>query len=99
MKFRRIYWVSEQYNEQGLSEVTGVYTSVHDLIEIGLGVTDRSSYKSGFRITLCALDSTGPALISMSSADFSNCEEKIAPFVQTGEITEEEAARLKQALR
>lgn len=98
MKFRRIYWVSEQFNEEGFSEVTGVFTSVPDLIETGLGVTDRSKHKAGFRITLCALDSRGPSLLTLTSTDFSDCEEKIAPYVQSGEITEDEAARLKHAL-
>lgn len=98
MKFRRIYWVTEQFNEDGLSEVTGVFTSVPDLLETGLGVTDRSQYKAGFRITLCALDSRGPSLITLTSTDFSDCEDKLAPFVQSGEITEDEAARMKAAL-
>lgn len=97
MRFRRIYWVTEQFDENG-SEVTGVYTSVYDLIESGLGVRDASHYKGGYRVTLCELDTSKAPVLRFSSADHNSLKTDLEPFVRSGEITHEDAARLVEAV-
>jgi len=99
MRFRRIYWVTEQLDEAGKSEVTGVYTSIPDLVETGIKMKDYCAKRHGFRITLWALDTDSPPLLEICSPDFRDVEEKLKPFVQTGEITSEEAATLSEALQ
>ncbi|MCH8273752.1 MAG: hypothetical protein IH851_03095 [Armatimonadetes bacterium] len=99
IKFRRIFWVTEQFDDEGFSEVTGIYTSVPDLIETGLGTRVYGDKKAGFRITLCALDTTRPPLLSFSSPDFQNVEAHLAQFVESGEMSSDEVARLAEALR
>lgn len=99
MRFRRIYWVTEQLDKEGRSEVTGVYTSIPDLVETGIKMKDFCKKKDGFRITLWALDTDNPPLLEICSPNFHDVEEKLTPFIQTGEITSEEAVRLAEALQ
>ncbi len=40
MMFRRLYWVVEEVDTSGRSQVTGVYTSIQDLIKHGLSGVD-----------------------------------------------------------
>lgn len=98
MKFRRIYWVTEQLDETGRGEVTGVYTSIPDLVEYGLGMRDFCDKRAAFRLTLCELDTSKPPLICITSPNFDNIEELLAPFVKDGEITHEDVVALAEAL-
>ena len=97
MRFRRIYWVTEQYDAQGQSEVTGVYTSIPDLIELGLGTRDVSNKTAGFRLSLVELDTSRPTLFCFSSPDFSEVSARLAPILQGGELTQDEVSRLRTA--
>lgn len=99
MRFRRIYWVTEQVDEQGMSEVTGIFTSIPDLVDLGLGVRDACPKKAGFRISLCELDSTGSPILTCSSPSFDGLQEALQPIVQSGEISVSEYASLTDALR
>ncbi|MDQ2985790.1 MAG: hypothetical protein M3R13_03590 [Armatimonadota bacterium] len=99
MRFRRIYWVTEQLDEQGQSDVTGVFTSIPDLIETGLGVRAVSDKTAGFRITLCELDCKDEPILRAESPTFEGLEETLGPIVQTGEVSREEYASLADALR
>ncbi len=98
MRFRRIYWVTEQFDEAGKSHVTGVFTSVHDLIERGVGVREVSDKTSGYRVTLVELDSPNLPLCEFSSPTFPDVAAKLQPFVDSGELSIEEVARLCDAL-
>lgn len=98
IRFRRIYWVTEQLDEQGYSEVTGIYTSIPDLVETGLATKPFCDKTAGLRITLCALDSKEAPLACFSSPGFGNVAETLRPFVETGELTAEEVAQLADAL-
>jgi hypothetical protein len=98
MRFRRIYWVTEQLGAGDKSVVTGVYTSVHDLLEHGLAMRDFVEFKDGIRLTLVELDSAGKPILSASSPDFAEMQEGLKPLAQSGELTAEECARLVAAL-
>ncbi len=99
MRFRRIYWVTEQVDGQGQSEVTGVFTSIPDLIDIGLGVRDISEKQAAFRISLCELDSSGSPILTCESPSFDGFEEALQPIVASGEMSASEYASLTDALR
>ncbi len=98
IRFRRIYWVTEQLDEHGYSEVTGIYTSIPDLVEIGLAPKAFCNKTAGLRITLCALDSQDAPLASFTSPAFGNVTEALRPLVDSGELTAEEVAQLADAL-
>jgi hypothetical protein len=96
MRFRRIYWVTEQMEAGGKSRVVGIYTSIPDLIETGLpALPDKAA---GFRVSLCELDSNQPPVTSFESPDFSGVSEALEPIVKGGEFTVEEARALSHAL-
>ena len=99
MRFRRIYWVTEQLDEEGRSEVTGVFTSIPDLIDLGLGVREISGKKASFRISLCELDSKDMPLLTLEAPTFDDFEEKLQPFLNTGEFSREEYNSLADALQ
>ena len=96
MRFRRIYWVTEQFEEGGDSRVVGVYTSIPDLIEIGLPLIKGKA--AGFRVSLYELDSDAPAIASFSSDDLSGVGAAMHPLVTGGEFTHEEAKALEDSL-
>lgn len=98
MRFRRIYWVTEQFDSEGLSEVTGIYTSIPDLVETGLGTRDVCDKKAGFRLTLCELDSPGGPLISLGPTEFEEIVIRLEPLVATGELSREEVLSLREGL-
>lgn len=79
--------------------MTGIFTSIPDLVERGVGIRPICDKKAGFRITLCALDSPDAPLARFTEADFGDVEARLAEFVETGEISEEEVATLAETLR
>jgi len=99
MRFRRIYWVTEQIDQNGLSEVTGIFTSIPDLVDLGLGVRPCSSKQAGFRISLCELDSSVGPILSCLSPSFDGFEEAMQPIMESGEVSASEYAELTEALR
>jgi hypothetical protein len=99
MKFRRIYWVTEQLDEEGRSDVTGVYTSIPDLVEIGLGIQDYSPCRKTVRLSLCELDAAKPPLVSVLWDEYDQLESLLKPFVDDGEMTHEDVVTLVDALK
>ncbi len=95
MMFRKLYWVTEQVDPSGISRVTGVYTSIPDLVRHGLTWREDSSV---LRLTLTKLDSDKEPLGCWSSPDFSGLEQELQPFVQTDEFSAEQCKSLIQAL-
>ena len=93
MRFRRIYWVTEKLFEDGHSEVAGVYTSIPDLIDVGL-----KSAGEDFRLNLCELDCPSSPLLSLEKAQFNTLIEKLSPMVKDGEFSSEDVSRLSLAL-
>jgi len=98
MKFRRIYWVTEQLDGSGHGEVTGVYTSIPDLVEYGLSMKPYCDKQAVLRLTLCELDTAKPPLVRLTSPNYGNVEELLEQFVKDGEITHEDVVMLAQAL-
>lgn len=93
--FRRLYWVVEEVDKANASQVTGVYTSIQDLIKHGLGCVDSGNE---IRLTLTKLDSSKPPLGCWSSPRFENLEEDLKAYVQTDEFTEEQCKALSDEL-
>lgn len=99
MKFRKLYWVTEQIGESGDSRVIGVYTSIHDIRTKGLKWNEECAHKAGFRVTLIKLDSSGMPLGSWQSPDFNGLEDDLQQFVATGEFDGPSIALLANELR
>ncbi|GIV01765.1 MAG: hypothetical protein KatS3mg015_0595 [Fimbriimonadales bacterium] len=99
MKFRRIYWVTEQLDDEGHSDVTGVYTSIPDLVEIGLGLKDYSPHQKTVRLSLCELDASKPPLVTLFWNEYDKLESLLKPFVDDGEMTHEDVMMLVDALK
>ena len=97
--FRRLYWVTEQLDAAGQSTVTGVYTSVPDLISRGLRWVDESDSRHSFRLTLVKLDSADSPLGCWSGPDFSGFEEEMQQFVETKEFSVQEVMTAADGLR
>lgn len=91
MMFRRLYWVTE-VSEGGSSRVAGVYTSIPDLIEKGLG------HGAGMRISLVKLDSCDGPLGRWDAPAFGNMREDLQAYVATGEFALDEIQALSMAV-
>jgi hypothetical protein len=96
MMFRKLYWVTEQTDPEGIFRATGVYTSVPDLIDHGLRWIDPSG--TGFRISLAKLDCRTDVLGSWASPEFEGLEDGMQAFVKTGEFGIDECQTLRTAL-
>lgn len=92
--FRRLYWVSEQVNQDGTSSVIGVYTSIPDLVRYGL----RFPQNGNLRLTLTKLDSSNEPLGCWLSPDFNGLESAMVPYIQTEEFSVDHVKHLIQSL-
>ncbi|MBL8068570.1 MAG: hypothetical protein JNM28_08975 [Armatimonadetes bacterium] len=99
MKFRRLYWVTEQVAESGESCVIGVFTSIHDLRVKGVKWCDGCAHKGSFRVTLVKLDSPEMPLGKWEGPDFAGIEGDLHTFVETGEFDEPSIIQLASDLR
>ena len=99
MVFRRIYWVTEQLSAEGVSDVTGVYTSIPDLMENGMRWLESNPKRDGFRITLVKLDSSAAPLGVWSGPSYLGIEEDLAPYVATKEFSAQDVEALAAKLR
>ena len=97
MMFRKLYWVTEHVAVSGASHVTGVYTSIPDLIKHGLRWAD--PLVGQFRLTLTKLDSTQMPLGTWASPQFAGLEEDLQEFVTTDEFTTDQCIALSDALQ
>ena len=96
--FRRLYWVAEQVDSSGRSIVTGVYTSIQDLVGKGLHWCEGSPSSSKFRLTLVKPDSFNCPLARFDNTDFSSLEDKLQPFVDTNEYSMDEVKMLRESI-
>ena len=99
MKFRRLYWVTEQLGADGTSEVAGVFTSIPDLIERGLQWCDGIDKRHSLRLTLVALDSRKKPLHSWTLPEIGGVEEDLGEYVKTQEFSPSEVGELVGALK
>jgi len=95
MMFRRLYWVTEELSSAG-SSVTGVYTSIPDLIRHGIRWTSEPT--SHFRLTLVKLDCAKEPLGTFVGPRFEGLEERLSDFVRTDEFSHDECRALADAL-
>lgn len=87
MKFRRLYWVTEQLDECGCSEVAGVFTSIPDLVEEGIRWNEDIDKRHSFRVTLVKLDSQKKPFGSWTSPDFKGMQDDLREYIKTEEFT------------
>ncbi|MCW5936508.1 MAG: hypothetical protein KIT11_04285 [Fimbriimonadaceae bacterium] len=99
MKFRKLYWVTEQVGECGCSTVAGVYTSIHDLLNRGVRWMEGIEHDHSYRISLVQLDSIQKPLGTWSAPAFDHLENDLQHYVQTNEMTESEILELGTGLR
>lgn len=99
MKFRRLYWVTEQLDNEGQSEICGVFTSIPDLVEEGLRWNDEIDKTSCFRISLVKLDSKHKPLGMWQSPDYKNLGDDLQEYVQTQEFSTPECESLLDGLK
>ena len=92
MTFRIIYWVVEQFDADQ-ARVTGVYTSIQDLIEVGLKPSDRN-----IRLSLFKLDSPDGRMGEWKGPDFDGLRAELEQFIETGEFTIEQCNELADYL-
>ena len=99
MKFRRIYWVTEQVDENGRSQIAGVFTSIPDLLEKGLHWNEEIPGRAGFRISLVKLDSAKKPLGVWSSPSFDGLDAALKEYVGTGEFSEGDCEQMSTSVR
>ncbi|MFW5698018.1 MAG: hypothetical protein ACOCX1_05630 [Fimbriimonadaceae bacterium] len=95
MKFRRLYWVTESIDADGVSTVTGIYTSIPTLVHKGLTTTPKGSH---LRLSLMRLDSPSGPLHQWNAAEFGNIEEVLRKYISTGDFTHAEVEMLSGAV-
>src|SRR5438105_1923720 len=94
MMFRKLYWVTEQVEPNGKSHVTGVFTSIPNLVREGFACNQLGL----LRLTLTKLDCESGALGRWTAPHFDGLEERLAEFVRTDEFTAEQCKALVLAL-
>ena len=99
MKFRKIYWVTEQVGSDGSSKVAGVYTSIQDLMGRGVQWMDGIDKRGGFRLTLVQLDSDRVPLGTWVTPDFSGMEQDLQEYVASDELNAQDIEQLASELR
>jgi|SRR5579862_2524699 len=92
--FRKLYWVTEQVKPDGESRVTGVFTSIPNLVKEGLAC----NHIRTMRLTLTKLDCISGALGTWMGPDFAGLPDGLIEFVQTEEFTAEHCESLVEAL-
>lgn len=95
MMFRKLYWVTEQVDSFGNSRVSGVYTSIPELIRRGISSIDGNCR---LRLTLAKLDSDLAPFGIWCEPNFAGLGERLDEFVQTDEFTREHCQMLVEQL-
>lgn len=96
--FRRLYWIAEQVDDSGASRVTGVYTSIQDLVHHGLNWCEEMQGRN-LRLTLVKPDTFNKPLGSWISPSFDGLATDIRSFIETHEYSEEETQLLRDELQ
>lgn len=99
MRFRHLYWVTEQLSRDGDSGIGGVYTSIHDLLEKGVQWHDGVAGRARFRLNLVLADSDRPSLGSWCSPEFPGLEQDLQEYVRSDEMTTGDVEALASELR
>lgn len=99
MKFRKLYWVTEQLNNDGQSQLRGVYTSIFDIRSKGFKWLESCGDHKGIRVSLVKLDSMDKPLGTWSSPNFDNMREDLQQYISTGEFDEQSCDELVEELQ
>ena len=92
--FRKLYWVTEQVKPDGESRVTGVFTSIPNLVKEGLA----NNHIRTMRLTLTKLDCVTGALGTWMGPRFDGLPNGLEEFVRTEEFSAEHCELLVEAL-
>jgi hypothetical protein len=84
--FRKLYWVTEQIDRDGFSRVTGVFTSIPNLVKEGLACNDSGR----MRLTLTKLDSVTGPLATWNGPDFAGLDSKLQELIKTDDFSPEQ---------
>jgi len=95
MMFRKLYWVTELVDSLGNSRVSGVYTSIPELIRHGIS---SSNGDCRLRLTLAKLDSEKDPFGVWCEPDFSGLGERLNEFIETDEFSSEHCNMLVEHL-
>ena len=87
--FRKLYWVVEEAEPTGY-RVTGVYTSIYDLVDTGIKA-------AAIRLTLTPLDRRDQPIGCWSS--FDNIQTDLAPLLEKGELKLDDVQYLASTLK
>jgi hypothetical protein len=97
MKFRRLYWVTEEVSAKGDSGVTGVYTSIPDLIKNG--IESRNGKPSQLRLSLVKLDCADGPLGIWEAPGFTGIGDSLQEYVKTDEFSADQCQALVDGLK
>ena len=92
MMFRRLYWVTEEVNAKGDSGVTGVYTSIPDLVRGG--IQSRNGRPSRLRLSLCKLDCADGPMGVWEGPAFAGIGDSLEDFVKTEDFSADQCQML-----
>jgi len=90
--FRRLYWIVEEFDDAGATHVSGVYTSIPDLIHRGLKTGAR------IRLTIHKPDTYHAPLGQWTNGTLAQIGDDLNQFVQTHEYSVEEVKSLAEAV-
>jgi len=93
MTFRKLYWIVESVHADKTSSVQGVYTSIVDLIDKGLGRRGQGP----IRLSLTKLDDDQGVLGTWMEADQDGLTMALEPYWQGGTFDQRECSDLVHA--
>ena len=96
MMFRRLYWVTEEVSAKGDSGVSGIYTSIPDLIRSG--IQSRNGRPSRLRLSLCKLDCADGPLGVWEGPEFSGIGDSLEDYVKTDDFSADQCQMLVDEL-
>lgn len=96
MTFRKLYWAVEILNGNQGCHLQGVYTSTHDLCDIGFKAVPEGTR---IRLSLVKLDSANAALGTWTFDEIDQMGTDLQAFVETKEFTGPEVQDVISAFR
>ena len=95
MMFRKLYWVTESVDEDGVSHILGVYTSIPHLLRSGFHANSDLSHT---RLSLTRLDCEDCILATWIGADYDRIRDDIRQFVDSDDFNVDQVDALWHAV-
>ncbi len=95
--FRKLFWIVEQCGTDGCSRVTGIYTSIQDLVGKGL-VWSNGGAVQDLRLTLIKPDTFDQNLGTWKGPEFAGMATDMQAFILRHEFSQEEVDTLSSSL-